>query len=193
MGGCRHEQCTRAILRRSVLKLGLGGICLTAISPVALWAQADPASAPPQEGDLLVRLDDPASKPLGPADVAANAPPLMAWPMDPVSKTVRKANRLNQVLLIRLNPGGDAQPNAVDGALAYSALCPHAGCDVTEWIPETGILSCDCHSSDFDAKANGAVVGGPASRALPPLALKTGGSILVVARPFATLIRFDEG
>ena len=49
-----------------MLKLGLGGICLGAISPVILAGQDDPASLLPQMGDLLVKVDDPASKPLGP-------------------------------------------------------------------------------------------------------------------------------
>ena len=186
--------CSRTIPRRSLLKIGLGGVCLRAISPVVILGQAEPASAPPQEGDVLVKLDDPASKPIGVADVGANAPPLMAWPMDPVSRTVRKANRLNEILLVRLNrpAPGDPQPNAGDGVLAYSALCPHAGCNVTEWVVETGILSCDCHSSEFDAKANGRVVGGPAARPLPSLPLRVDGTMFVVARPFATSIRFDE-
>ena len=163
-----------------MLKFGLGGFCLTAIAPVVVVGQNDPASTPPQEGDLLVKIDDPASKPLGPADVVAQATPLMAWPMDPASKIVRKASRLNEVLLIR-----------ADDVLAYSALCPHAGCDVTQWIPEMGILSCDCHQSEFDAKASGRVVGGPAARPLPPLVLRVERDLLVVAKPFAAPIRFD--
>jgi rieske iron-sulfur protein len=169
----------------------LGAVCLGAILPVVALGQSDPASMPPQEGDLLVKLDDPESKPLAPADITAHVPPLMAWPMDPVSKTVRKANRLNEVLLIRLNPAAPGD-NPLNGILAYSALCPHAGCNVTDWIPETGTLSCDCHSSEFDAKANGRVVGGPAARPLPSLLLRVDGSVLVIARPFATAIRFDE-
>jgi len=149
---------------------------------------------PPQEGDVLVRPDDPATKPLGPADVAVHAQPLIAWPMDPVSKLVRKTNRLNEVLLIKLNSTGPSAPppNAVAGVLAFSALCPHAGCEVNNWMPETGILSCDCHSSEFDATASGKVVGGPAARPLPSLLLKIDGAVFVVATTFATQIRFDE-
>ena len=177
-----------------MLKLGLGGICLGAMSPAILAGQDDPASSLPQTGDLLVKIDDPASKPLGPADISAQGPPLMAWPMDPVSRIVRRANRLSEILLIRLNPAppGNNQPNAADGVLAYSALCPHAGCDAIQWMPETGILACDCHSSEFDARASGRVVGGPATRALPPLPLTIDRTLLVVATPFATSIRFDE-
>ncbi len=177
-----------------MLTLGLGGICLGAMSSVMAARQDDPASMLPQTGDLLVKLDDSASKPLGPADVGAQGPPLMAWPMDPVSGIVRRANRLSEILLIRLNgraPGYN-QPNAADGVLAYSALCTHAGCDAIEWTPATGILACDCHSSEFDASANGRVVGGPATRALPSLPLKIDRTVLVVATPFATSIRFDE-
>jgi len=177
-----------------MLKLGLGGVCLSAICPVMILGQNDPASTTPQEGDLLVKRDDPASKPLGPGDVGVQRPPLMAWPMDPVHHIVRSANRLNAILLIRLNPttSGDTLPNTAEGVLAYSALCPHAGCDVTEWIPESTTLACDCHSSEFNATANGRVVGGPAARPLPPLALRVDGPTLVVARPFETSIRFDE-
>jgi rieske iron-sulfur protein len=175
-----------------MLTLGLSSVCLSALSPVVVLGQNDPASMPPQEGDFLVKLDDP--KPLRPADIAMDAPPVMAWPMDPTGKTLRKANRLNEILLIRLNPTAavDTASAAVGDVLAFSALCPHAGCDVTNWVPESGILSCDCHSSEFDAKANGRVVGGPAARPLPPLLLKLEGAVLVVAKPFATPIRFDE-
>ena len=177
-----------------MLKFGLGGICLGAISPVILARQDDPASVLPQTGDLLVKIDDPASTPLGPADIGALGSALKAWPMDPVGRIVRKANRLSEILLIRLNPAspGDNQPNAADGVLAYSALCPHAGCDAIEWIPETGILACDCHSSEFDARASGRVVSGPATRALPSLPLRIDRTMLVVATPFAIPIRFDE-
>jgi Rieske Fe-S protein len=193
INGCNQHR-SRMLPRRSVLKLGLAGVGLTGISPVALSAQGDVASTPPQAGDLLVKIGDPASRPLGPADVTTAGRPLAAWPMDPVSRTVRDGTRLNEILLIRLNPAapGDKQSNALEGVLAYSGLCPHAGCNVTGWIPEKGILSCDCHSSEFDAKADGRVVGGPASRALPPLILKMDGGVFVIAKPFATAIRFDE-
>ena len=190
----RAGRCAGAIDRRTILKAGFGGILLGVMSSSTALGQNDPASTAPREGDLLVRRDDPASKPLGSADVIADAPPLMAWPMDPMTRTVRKASRLNAVLLIRLNPAapGDSQPNAVDGVLAYSALCTHAGCDLTDWMPQTGVLSCDCHSSEFDAKADGRVIVGPAARPLPPLPLKLDGMSLMVAKPFATSIRFDE-
>jgi Rieske Fe-S protein len=54
------------------------------------------------------------------------------------------------------------------------------------------VLSCDCHGSEFDVRAGGKVTVGPATRLLPPLPLKLSGDVLVVAKPFANKIRFDE-
>lgn len=78
------------------------------------------------------------------------------------------------MLLLRLNSEGlDAETlaRAAGGVLAYSATCTHAQCPVTEWRQEAGILHCPCHGSEFDPRAGGRVVGGPAPRCLPPLPL----------------------
>lgn len=150
---------------------------------------------PPQEDDVLIKSGDSALRPLTLADVPAGTKFVSAWPMAPAGNVVRSGNRLNELLLVRLDstmPGGAAAPDALDGVLAFSALCPHAGCNVATWIPDTGILSCDCHASDFDARVRGRVIAGPASRPLPALPLKLSGDLLVVAKPFAGSIRFDE-
>jgi rieske iron-sulfur protein len=150
---------------------------------------------PPQKDDVLVKLDDPTLKPLTPGDIPSSAQYVSAWPMAPAGKVVRSGNRLNEVLLIRLDPKmlvGASQSDSVEGVLAYSALCPHAGCNLTNWIPDEGMLSCDCHSSEFNARASGKVIDGPASRPLPSLPLRLTDDMLVVAKPFATAIRFDE-
>ena len=150
---------------------------------------------PPQEDDLLVRPGDPALTPLTVGDIRSDATYVSAWPMAPANRIVRRATRLNEVLLIRLDPksvGGADLSKGVDRVLAFSALCTHAGCNVSTWIPDEGVLACDCHSSEFDVRASGKVIGGPASRPLPPLPLKLNGDVLVVAKPFATAIRFDE-
>src|SRR5262245_16817922 len=189
------KRCVRTIDRRSIVKLGLGGLCSGTVAPVLVAHQADPASAPPQKDDVLVRAGDPASKPLTLGDIPGNAQYVSAWPMAPDTNVIRRGNRLNEVLLVRSDPQtliGAAQSDSVAGVLAYSALCPHAGCNLTTWVPEQGVLACDCHSSEFDARAAGKVIGGPASRPLPSLALKLSGDVLVVARPFSNAIRFDE-
>lgn len=193
---CCAKGRSPTIHRRSIFTIGLGGLAWGAITPVLTWSQADPTSIPPQEDDVLVKVGDPALTPLTLGDFPTNAQYVSAWPMSPASKVVRSGSRLNEVLLVRLDPKmlvGASQTDSVEGVLAYSALCPHAGCNLTTWIPEEGRLSCDCHSSEFDARASGKVLDGPASRPLPPLPLKLAGNVLVVAKPFATSIRFDEG
>ena len=126
--------------------------------------------------------------PLRAEDIVLTAPPLMAWAKDPASNTVRDGSRLNQVLLLRLDPeslDSETRAHAADGVLAYSATCTHAQCPVTEWRQEAGILHCPCHGSEFDPRGGGRVVNGPALRRLPPLPLRLsaeGG--LEVAQPF---------
>jgi rieske iron-sulfur protein len=187
--------CSPTIARRSIVKLGLGGLCWGAVPPLLVLAQPDPASVPPQKDDVFVRVGDSESKPLTLGDIPGGAGYVSAWPMAPDTKVVRSVSRLNAVLLIRSEPQtliGASRSDAVAGVLAYSALCTHAGCNLTTWIPEDGVLACDCHASEFDARAAGKVLDGPASRPLPALALKLSGDVLVVAKPFASAIRFDE-
>jgi Rieske Fe-S protein len=58
---------------------------------------------------------------------------------------------------------------ADDGTVhAFSSICTHQGCPVDEVAD--GRISCPCHGSQFDADT-GEVVQGPASRALPPVAV----------------------
>lgn len=173
--------------RREALGLGLvlGGCGGTA------WAQAPSPSRGqrPAAGDLLVSAKaGPDLVPLRPDDITLSGPQLLAWAQDPASGTVRDGSRLNQVLLLRLDPGGlDAETSAraAGGVVAYSATCTHAQCPVSEWRQEAGILHCPCHGSEFDPHAGGRVVNGPALRHLPPLPLRlSADGRLQVAQPF---------
>jgi Rieske Fe-S protein len=51
---------------------------------------------------------------------------------------------------------------------AFSAVCTHQGCTVD--TVAAGSIDCPCHGSSFDADT-GAVISGPASRPLPPIAV----------------------
>jgi Rieske Fe-S protein len=51
---------------------------------------------------------------------------------------------------------------------AFSAVCTHQGCTVDRVA--NGTINCPCHASRFDA-TTGKVVGGPAPRPLPTIAV----------------------
>ena len=159
-------------------------------------AFADPASERPKEGDVLVRADagDPIALEVN--DVPLGGPPLRAWPMDPATGTVRSGSRLNKILLVRLDPAllaGDTKDRAAEGIVAYSAFCPHAGCDVTGWLADQALIECVCHASHYDPRNAAAVVSGPATRPLPALPLKLAGDKLVVAKPFNSRVGISQG
>ncbi len=127
----------------------------------------------------MVRLSDKSLKPLRPEDIVLGALPTHAWPTIQAGNVARKENRLNELLPIRLDPAtlnDETRSISVDGVLAFSALCTHAGCIINDWIPSRNVLGCDCHASEFD----------------PRQALTVADGNLVVAKPFAVAIRFDE-
>lgn len=163
--------CAGRIGRRAALELG---ICL-ALAPCLALAQTDAARERPREGDLLVAVGATPSEPLKPDDLPLDGKQTFAWPMDPTTSTVRNGSRLNKVLVLRLDPEGfdpETKGRTIDGVVAYSAICPHTGCDVTNWHPDKLLLECPCHYSMYDPKEGAKVVSGPSPRRLPSLPLK---------------------
>jgi Rieske Fe-S protein len=144
----------------------------------------------PQIGDLFVFAEgDNEGEVIKPGDIPLDGPQILAWPMDPKEKVVRDGSRLNQVLLLRLDPasiGDDAKPHSADGVIAYSAICSHAGCPVTGWVDDQGtqVLKCFCHNSEYDPRRNAEVVFGPATRRLAALPIKLVDGTLTVAGKF---------
>lgn len=187
--GRRQVDCLvgAAICRRAMLAAaaGVGVEFLAGPAPAQIAPQA--ARDRPAEGDVLVRVTGDDHRPLTVADVALGEKQLMAWPLEPQSGIVRNGSRLNKILLLRLDAEGFDAPtkaNAADGVLAYSAICPHTGCDVANWQAAEQILECPCHFSHYDPKAGAKVVSGPSPRRLAALPLSTdGGGKLIVAKP----------
>ena len=150
--------------------------------------EEDPKKARPQEGDRFVFFSgERKGEIIKRDDLPVGGPQTLAYPMDPASETVRSGSRLNQVLLIRLEPdqlSKDASVNAVEGVMAYSAACTHQACPVSMWKKDEGVLYCACHGSEYDPKDAAKVVGGPAPRRLAMLPLKLEEDVLVAAGPF---------
>jgi rieske iron-sulfur protein len=166
-----------------------------ALVPTLALAQTDAAHERPREGDLLVVVGADPPKPLKPDDLTLGGKQTFAWPMDPETKIVRNGSRLNKVLVLRLDPEGfdaETKEHAADGVVAYSAICVHTGCDVTNWDPARQLLECPCHYSTYDPKQAGKVVSGPAPRRLPALPLKIVDSQLAAAKPFTGRPGFQQ-
>src|SRR5262245_62117649 len=106
------------VSRRSVMISGLGLVLL----------QGDAASSRPKAGDVFVKVGDTARTPLTPRDVPIGNAQTLAWPMDPTDGTVRSGSRLNQVILMRFDPGtlsDETRGRSAEGIVAYSSICTH--------------------------------------------------------------------
>jgi len=167
--------------RRDVLAGGMW-LGLVALTGSRADAQDDPAAQRPKPGDLLVRDGDADQKPLMAADIVAEAKPAVAWAMDADAKVVRSASRFNRLVVGRTG----------SEVFAFTAICTHDGCDVTDWLADEHVLSCPCHYSKFDPKDGGRVKDGPAPRALPQLPLKVVDGVLVVSGSFTSKVGFES-
>jgi ubiquinol-cytochrome c reductase iron-sulfur subunit len=99
----------------------------------------------------------------------------------------------SSLVLVRVAPeelamAPDRAGGVPDGVLAFSKICPHAGCAVSmyrhplyEPTTDRPALVCPCHYSTFDVRQGGAVVFGPSGRDLPRLPLAITGENELVA------------
>jgi ubiquinol-cytochrome c reductase iron-sulfur subunit len=104
-----------------------------------------------------------------------------------------KEDLASPVVVVRVRPDeldlpDDRRDWAPDGLLAFSKICTHAGCAVSEYryplyepTSPGPALVCPCHYSTFDVTTGGDVIFGPAGRALPQLPLAIDGDGHLVA------------
>ncbi|MGX1324548.1 rieske iron-sulfur protein [Bradyrhizobium sp. USDA 377] len=182
------EQTRRTLLLGALVTTA----CLGCSTQTHAGEDAPGSDERPQKGDVFVFSEgDQEGKPVTLADLPAGGPPVHAWPKDPKTSVVRSASRLNEILIIRLDPAEldeKTRERAVDGILAYSAICSHAGCPVTAWVKsdvgDKEVFKCMCHNSEYDPRAGAQVVFGPAPRRLAALPLALADGSLSVAGNF---------
>jgi Rieske Fe-S protein len=167
------------------LMLGAGAVLCTGV-PIA--AQGDPRELPPQTGDRLVMAaGDRAGQRIAVADMKAGSPPIVAYPQDPGTGVTRDGSRLNQIAVLRLEAADlapETRARSAEGIVAFSGVCTHTGCDVSDWDGEATELVCPCHLSHFDPRDAGRVKSGPAPRRLASLPLAIADGELAVAAAF---------
>jgi rieske iron-sulfur protein len=176
-------------------------LILTALATAASVAAPKPAAAEedqpssderPQKADVLVFSEgEHEGEVIRPQDLKLRGPLARAWPKDPKTSVIRKGSRLNEVLIIRLDPAeldDETRAHAADGIVAYSAICSHAGCPVTAWVKgaegDQDVFKCVCHNSEYDPRHSAEVVFGPAQRRLAALPLAITEGSLTVAGTF---------
>jgi ubiquinol-cytochrome c reductase iron-sulfur subunit len=159
--GPRRSFLSRAIIAAAGL-LGLG-----LLAPVT--------SLGPSPGDTLrrtrwapgVRLVDSDGQPVRAEQVAVGGVASI-WPENAIG------HERSSVLLVRLQQPA-AEPTVgdwvIDGVVAYSKVCTHAGCPVALYRERDNALFCPCHQSTFDPTRGAVPTFGPAARALPQLPL----------------------
>jgi rieske iron-sulfur protein len=175
--------------RRSVLTAAVGAaLGVPLMGRIAAGANDEARKEKPQPGDVLVHIGgERKGQPIAVDDLPLGGPQVLAYPMDPGSKTMRDGSRLNQVALVRLETAELSEETAkyaAEGVVVYSAFCTHQGCPVSMWEPKNNSLLCSCHASQFDPRDGGAVVGGPAPRRLATLPVKVEDGKVVVAGEF---------
>ena len=164
------------------------GLALTGLLGRAARAADDAAALPPSPEDHFVFLSGPKKEQtVLVEDLALGGPQMQAYPAAP-DGTIRNASRLNLVVLARFDPASladETRARAADGVVAYSAICTHQGCPVNMWSKDRKAFVCSCHASVFDPLNSAEVIGGPAPRPLPSLALKVKDGAVIVASTFS--------
>ena len=142
-----------SLTRRAVLAAGCGAACTVALTACAGYGAGGPVSAP-------------APAPAPPA--AGGAAPTLAAVADvPVGGGVVVAA---QGLVVTQPEAGTFK--------AFSAVCTHQGCTVSEVAG--GTINCPCHGSKF-AVADGSPTAGPATKPLAEKAVAVQGNAVVLA------------
>src|ERR1700716_601408 len=177
------------------------GACIAASKAAAAGEDQPGSDERPQKADVLVFSEgEHAGEVIKPQDLELGGPPVHAWPRDSKTSVVRDGSRLNEILVIRLDPAeldDDTRSRAPDGIVAYSAICTHAGCPITAWMKgatgDKDMLKCVCHNSEFDPRNSAQVVFGPARRRLAALPLTTTDSSLTIAAGFVGKVGQQAG
>jgi ubiquinol-cytochrome c reductase iron-sulfur subunit len=179
------EESGDPLTRRRLFKLGLisagAALGLAAITPALSFGPLRTkflSVTPWRKGRRLV---DEQNRPLKAADIEEKSF-YTAFP-----EGASKEELGSPIVLVRLPVHALRLPRElagydVDGIVAYSKICTHAGCAISMYraplfqpdAPHPALV-CPCHYSTFDPADGGSVTFGPAGRALPMLPLSVDG------------------
>jgi rieske iron-sulfur protein len=157
------------------------GGSLNAFAAGGRGTQPQPVGAP-ERGDTFVYADGPnKGKDVVLSDIVADAPPITVRAKDEAGN-VRESEKAT-ILFYRVSPDkipDDIRGDTWEGLIAYSALCTHQGCLVSDWDAPTKQFVCPCHAGYFDPLKGGENTAGAHTRALPQIPVKIHDGKLVV-------------
>lgn len=182
------SRVTDPIARRPFLlkMLGMvGGVFgLAAVFPIASLGKRPGTVLFHSGWSKGVRLVTENNRPLRPGDVLPMGiltvfPESLVHELDS-AKAAQSATVLINVGDARLHVSPKHRGWNINGLVAFSKICTHAGCPVGLYESQTHQLVCPCHQSTFDVLEGCKPVFGPASRSLPqlPLALDANGYLI---------------
>ena len=109
-------------VRRSLLLTALAAGASLAARSVAAEEDEPGSDQRPQKGDFFVHAEgEHAGEIIKPSDLELGGPPVHAWPKDPKSSVIRKGSRLNEIVLVKLDPGEldeESRSRSADGIVA---------------------------------------------------------------------------
>ncbi len=188
-----QAHATRRAVLQAAIGVGAGAVVLS-----TLWVGAGlvpreekiPSKEPVAVGDTLVFATGPkAEQDITLDDLKAaqgSVPPfIIAYPKSP-ENVVKKDLTTNTIMVMLADPARMSaetkQHASPEGVLAYSAVCKHLGCTVSQW--QDGTWLCPCHGGKYDIYNQAKVVGGPVPAPVPQLPVKVEGGRVVVAGEF---------
>ena len=181
--------------RRNLLKTSCVLAGATAVVTIggSLPAFADGQKNVPQVGDVFVYNDGPKKGTVATVDdVVLDAKPILVAAKDPNGAVREPENCL--ALLYRVDKAklpADMAGDTIDGVVAFSAICTHQGCTMTEFHKADDLVAfsgfiCPCHDAIFDPLQDGKNVAGATCATLAYFPIKSdGGKITVSGEPSA--------
>lgn len=197
----RYKKQDPELTRRKFINVAMG--TTAAVGGVSLLStlgaanpifRLTPDKMPPLKGDILVYAEgSKEGQPVRIEDLSIQL--VRAWPRgknEDGEDVIRKGDPNNVVALYRFPQGQLVAPTnleaTVDGQIvAYSDICTHAGCAVSDSDVNEAEMRCPCHSGLYDPKRGAVVIGGPPPRALAQLPIVQEGDNLVVSDFFLTM------
>jgi rieske iron-sulfur protein len=169
-------QCPKRTRRSRLLARPATGAFLAARRSAAAHEDRPGGNARSQKGDLLFLSEDSEGRVIKPSDLTLGGQPIHAWPKHRKTSVIGKGSRLNEILVVKLDPGepdNETRSRSANAIVAYSAVCSHAGCPVSGWLKaeqsDKDVLKCFCHNAEFNPRESAQVVFGFAPRGLAAL------------------------